>query len=47
MPKKILIVEDDHDITEMLRLALTGPDYVIHTAVTGVEPNTGSMSRAT
>jgi DNA-binding response OmpR family regulator len=37
MPKKILIVEDDPDMVEILRLALTGEDYVIHTALTGTE----------
>ena len=37
MSKKILIVEDDLDTLELLRLALTGFDYIIHTAVTGSE----------
>jgi len=37
MPKKILIVDDDPDMVEMLRLALNSEGYAIRTAVTGRE----------
>src|SRR5260370_40977041 len=37
MPKKILIVEDDPDMAETLRLALHSAGYAIRTAVTGRE----------
>jgi DNA-binding response OmpR family regulator len=37
MPKNILIVEDDPDMVELLRLALSGEDYNIYAAVNGLE----------
>ena len=37
MPKKILIVDDDPAMVEMLRLALNSAGYAIRTAVTGRE----------
>jgi len=37
MPKKILLVEDDPDMVEMLRFALNREGYAIRTAVTGRE----------
>jgi DNA-binding response OmpR family regulator len=37
MPKRILIVDDDPDMVEMLRFALHGEGYAIRTAVTGRE----------
>ncbi|HWW00539.1 MAG TPA: response regulator [Candidatus Acidoferrum sp.] len=37
MPKKILIVDDDPDMVEMLRLTLHNEGYAIRTAVNGRE----------
>jgi DNA-binding response OmpR family regulator len=37
MPKRILIVDDDPDMVEMLRFALHSEGYAIRTAVTGRE----------
>jgi DNA-binding response OmpR family regulator len=37
MPKKLLIVEDDPDTVEMLRVALTAANYTVNTALTGPE----------
>jgi DNA-binding response OmpR family regulator len=43
MSKTLLIVEDDLDALEMIRLALTGGEYIIRTSVTGTEALTKAL----
>ena len=37
MAKKILIVDDDPDLTEVMRLTLEGKGYEVHSAASGAE----------
>jgi DNA-binding response OmpR family regulator len=37
MPRQILIVDDDPDMVELLRIALTEAGYLVYTAATGTE----------
>ncbi|MFN2292164.1 MAG: response regulator transcription factor [Anaerolineae bacterium] len=37
MPKKILIIDDDPDLTEVMRLTLEGKGYEVYSAASGTE----------